>query len=185
MKKMLIFAFALAASVACGDKADPTDSGGDGTDSADGADGTDGTDGADGADGTDGADGGDGTDGTGVESGLPDCEAAAGHATDLNAISISGDTLNASVSYSGGCETHSFRLCWPDPSFMESAPVQAALEIIHEGPEDPCDAYPTESVDLDLTPMKDSWQAAYGASSGEMLLHVSTTNGTQSVTYSF
>ena len=63
--------------------------------------------------------------------------------------------------------------------------MQAALEIIHEGPADPCEAYPTESVDFDLTPMKEAWQAAYGASTGEMLLHVSTTNGTQSVTYSF
>ncbi len=61
------------------------------------------------------------------------------------------------MSYSGGCETHSFRLCWPEPSFMESEPVQTNLEIIHDGPPDPCDAYPTEVVSFDLSPLKAAW----------------------------
>lgn len=142
-------------------------------------------DGSDGADGTDGSDGtSDGSDGTSTGT-LPDCEAADGFATDLDGLAISGDTLSATLAYSGGCEEHVFTLCWPEPAFMESEPVQAALEIHHGGTPDPCEAYPTEVVDFDLTPLKEAWQDSYGATSGTIILHVRTRGGADSVEYSF
>jgi hypothetical protein len=76
------------------------------------------------------------------------------------------------VSYGGGCESHFFELCWPEPEFMESAPVQVSLELLHTGEEDFCDAWMTERIDLDVTPMADAWRAAYGGSSGEMILNI-------------
>jgi hypothetical protein len=163
----------LTGALACGDKDD------DGSDSAplyggDGADGA--SDGADGA--SDGADGASSTD-------LPDCQARDGHATDLGALTISGDTLSATLSYSGGCEDHDFTLCWPDGTFLESEPLQAHLEILHSGTPDPCEAYPTEVVDFDLAPLRAAYTASTGASSGTIELRVSTNGGTGGATYTF
>ncbi|HCH63437.1 MAG TPA: hypothetical protein DFR83_11570 [Deltaproteobacteria bacterium] len=93
----------------------------------------------------------------------------------------SDGTLMVDVSYGGGCETHSFALCWPDQSFMESAPVQVSLELLHTGPRDDCDAWITETLDLDLSPMADAWRESYGAESGEMIVYL----GGFSTRYSF
>ena len=46
-------------------------------------------------------------------------------------LSVDGDVLSVIVSYGGGCERHDFEMCWPEPSFMESEPVQVNLEIWH------------------------------------------------------
>jgi len=169
-RSALLLALTGALTPACGDKDD------DGSDSAPlyGADGS--SDGADGS--SDGADGSSTTD-------LPDCQASDGHATDLGALTISGDTLTATLSYSGGCEAHEFTLCWPDGAFLESEPVQAHLEILHSGTPDPCEAYPTEVVDFDLTPLRGAYTTSTGASSGTIELRVSTNGGTGGATYSF
>ena len=178
MRPALTLALTAALALACGDKDD------DGGDTAplygDGADGADGA--SDGGDGADGAsDGADGTGGTG----LPACAATDGHATDLGDVTVSGDTLTATLSYSGGCEAHDFTLCWPDGVFLESEPVQAHLEILHTGPPDPCEAYPTEVVDFDLTPLRAAYAASTGSTSGTVELRVSTNGGSGAATYRF
>jgi hypothetical protein len=113
--------------------------------------------------------------------GLPDCRADRGDDYDVEGASVAGDTLTVSIGYGGGCETHEFTLCWPDPTFAESAPVQTWLEIFHEANDDMCDAYFVEDVTFDLTPLRDAWRAAYGATSGTITVHV----GGQSVEYTF
>ena len=173
----LLLALALAAGGACSAKR-PADSagggtdvgGGVGTDGTDGTDGSDGTDGTDGSDGTDGTDGSDGTDGG--DGALPGCSSAAGDAFELVEASISGDRLATVVAYSGGCAEHDFTLCWPEPVFLESDPVQVNLEILHDGHGDACEAYPSESRDFDLAPLAAAWRAAYGAGSGELTIHL-------------
>lgn len=113
--------------------------------------------------------------------GLPDCRTEDGDPFEVAAATVAGDTLTVSVSYGGGCEAHDFALCWPDGTFMESAPVQVDLDLWHDGHDDPCDAYLSEDRALDLTPLKLAWQVAYHATSGTIVIHVND----QTVSYSF
>ena len=119
-------------------------------------------------------------DAAGVPDAFSACTAADGDPTWLETASITDDTLSLDVSYGGGCETHTFQICW-DGSFAESAPVQVWLELWHDAAGDGCEAELSETLTFDLTPLKASWQAAYGAESGEITVH--TGGGT--VAYSF
>lgn len=117
-----------------------------------------------------------------------DCHADEGAAYDLGglepsepAVVVDGDVLSITVGYGGGCEEHLWALCWPDGSFMESDPVQARLELWHGGEPDPCDAYLSETLTFDLTPMRDAWHASYGAGPGTMILLLDD----ESATYTF
>ncbi|MXZ01815.1 hypothetical protein F4Y93_14665, partial [Candidatus Poribacteria bacterium] len=59
----------------------------------------------------------------------------------LNSATITEDTLNISVSYSGGCEKHVFTLVVSE-GFLESFPVQLPVSIAHDANNDTCEAYP-------------------------------------------
>lgn len=87
-------------------------------------------------------------------------------------VSISGDTLTVVVGHGGGCTEHLYEICWPDQSFMESEPVQVALEVWHGGERDNCEAYLTETLAFDLSPLKTSWKSAYGEGPGTILVNV-------------
>lgn len=117
--------------------------------------------------------------------GLPDnlsaCSEADGAPVEVVSAAVSGDSLDVTVAYSGGCMEHRFALCWPDQSFMESEPVQVRLEVFHDDPGDDCEAYPSEQVSFDLTPLRDAWRSAYGAQSGSIIVHLEQ----QTDTYSF
>ena len=95
---------------------------------------------------------------------------------DIGDWSITGQELEVQVSYGGGCEVHDFHACW-DGTFGESWPVQAMLVLQDYGPPDPCDAYLTEIVTFDLTPLSDSWILQYGAPPGEILINVDGGSG--------
>lgn len=109
------------------------------------------------------------------------CDGDAGDPYELQSASISGDTLALVVAYGGGCETHEWAICWPDQSFMESYPVQVSLEPYHDGNGDLCDAWLTEAVGFDLSPLREAYVAAYGAETGTIVVHV----GTETVDYTF
>ena len=98
----------------------------------------------------------------------------------LNNLAVTGDVLEISVSYGGGCETHGFQLCW-DGAFMESNPVQAALALGHDANDDACDAYLTETLSFGLEPLKQAWIDGYGGSTGTIIIDL----GSESVEYVF
>ncbi len=81
------------------------------------------------------------------------------------------DSLFLDVTYSGGCETHVFRLI-VSSVFAESFPVQTWAVLAHDGRDDPCDAIVGETLAFDLTPIRDAYRAAYGGGPGELLLHI-------------
>jgi hypothetical protein len=110
----------------------------------------------------------------------PDCRAEAGDPYEVGGIVVDGDTLVVTVSYSGGCEEHTFTPCF-DGAFAESDPVQATLELFHDDHGDTCEAYPTVDVPVDLAPLKAYWQASYGTSSGTITIHLDG----QTATYTF
>ncbi len=84
---------------------------------------------------------------------------------------IDGDSLFLNVTYSGGCETHVFRLI-VSSVFAESFPVQTWGILAHDGRNDPCDAIVAETLAFDLTPLREAYRSAYGAGPGELVLHI-------------
>ena len=89
----------------------------------------------------------------------------------LNSAAITDDTLNISVSYSGGCEDHQFTLVVSD-TFLESFPVQLHASLTHNANGDTCEAYPTENYRFDLTPIKKMYQTAYRQEAGTIILQL-------------
>ena len=89
----------------------------------------------------------------------------------LNSATITDDTLNISVSYSGGCEDHQFTLVVSD-RFLESFPVQLHASIAHNANGDTCEAYPTDNYRFDLTPIKTLYQKAYRQEAGTLILRL-------------
>ncbi|MDE0470100.1 MAG: hypothetical protein OYL97_23880 [Candidatus Poribacteria bacterium] len=89
----------------------------------------------------------------------------------LNSATITDDTLDISVSYSGGCEDHQFTLVVSD-TFLESFPVQLHASIAHNANGDTCEAYPTDNYRFDLTPIKTLYQNAYRQEAGTIILRL-------------
>ncbi len=89
----------------------------------------------------------------------------------LNSATITDDTLDISVSYSGGCKDHQFTLVASD-TFLESFPVQLHAAIAHNANGDTCEAYPTENYRFDLTPIKTMYQEAYRQEAGTIILRL-------------
>ena len=89
----------------------------------------------------------------------------------LNSATITDDTLNISVSYSGGCKDHQFTLVASD-TFLESFPVQLHVSIAHDANGDTCEAYPTENYRFNLTPIKTMYQEAYRQEAGTIILRL-------------
>lgn len=111
------------------------------------------------------------------ETGLPGtdevavCEAEHLDGYDLDGLAVTGDDLEISVGYGGGCEEHTWQLCWGG-TFMESDPVQVALTLGHDANNDSCQAYLSETLVFGLEPLKQSWIDAYGASTGTIVINL-------------
>ncbi len=97
-------------------------------------------------------------------------------------VTLDADTLTVDVAYSGCGPGHPLGGCW-DGGFDESRPVQTGLNIAHDNLGEVCEAFPSDSVDIDLTPMRDAYLANYGGDSGE--IDISIPGWGSSVLYSF
>ncbi|MCP4717708.1 MAG: hypothetical protein GY868_21500 [Deltaproteobacteria bacterium] len=71
----------------------------------------------------------------------------------IESPTVEGDELKLTVSYSGGCQEHAFSLV-AYSYFVESKPKQAAVLLTHDAHDDMCEAYLTEELSFDLTPLK-------------------------------
>ncbi len=100
----------------------------------------------------------------------------------LNSAMIVEDTLQISVSYSGGCKAHKFTLIVSD-QFLESFPVQLSVSVVHNAMGDTCEAYPTENYNFDLTPIKTMYQNAYRQDTGTIVLNLK--DSPQELRYTF
>lgn len=89
----------------------------------------------------------------------------------LNSVTVDDDMLNVSVSYSGGCAEHEFRLCWSG-TFSDAAvvPVETTLELRHNGNGDMCEAYPTEELTIPISAISDAYREAFDARAGSVRL---------------
>lgn len=106
---------------------------------------------------------------------LPDCRTRDGDPFQQSTTTLDGDIVHVTGAYGGGCAEHDFPLCWPDPVFQDEWPVQAWLELQHDANDDPCDAWLTETVDVDLRPLRAAWREQYGDRSGRILVHLGDT----------
>ena len=72
----------------------------------------------------------------------------------IRQIEISGDLLTITVAYRGGCADHAFTL-HATRCFLESWPLQSEIMLVHDDPDDPCDAIVTDEVVFYLAPLKE------------------------------
>ncbi len=84
-------------------------------------------------------------------------------------VRIVGDTLEATVSYGGGCAEHGFALVFAN-IFLESDPVQMRGLLSHDAKGDPCRALITRTLRFDLTPLKEAYLTLYRQTSGTIIL---------------
>ena len=89
----------------------------------------------------------------------------------LNDATITGDTLEVSVSYGGGCETHAFTLVIA-ASFIDSSPVRLPAVLRHEANDDACEAWLTESYGFDLAIVRTRYREVYGPGAGRVVLQL-------------
>ena len=68
-----------------------------------------------------------------------------------------------------GCARHDFTLVADDP-FRGRDPAQLDVILAHDGNNDRCEAYPTETYAFDLTPVRTLYRETYGTDAGAILL---------------
>ena len=59
-----------------------------------------------------------------------------------------------------------------DNQFQESGPVLLNVHLAHEAHDDPCEAYPTNRYEFDLTPVKRLYHDAYGQNEGVIVIRL-------------
>jgi len=79
-----------------------------------------------------------------------------GDAFELRAARIEGTDLVVDVAYSGGCAEHAFSGFTPEVN-LTIYPPQITVFVVHEGNGDMCEAYLSESVNLDMTSLLDTF----------------------------
>ena len=72
-----------------------------------------------------------------------------GDAFDINHVKMDEDVLKINVSYGGGCSHHDFEILW-DGIIYTDDPCFINLLVIHSGNADPCEAYITETIEVNL-----------------------------------
>ncbi|MBX7093970.1 MAG: hypothetical protein K1X56_04560 [Flavobacteriales bacterium] len=67
----------------------------------------------------------------------------------IDTVTLSGDILSITVSYSGGCKEHQFDLAF-NGMYKKSMPVQAAIFLLHENNGDACRALLTKTYRFNI-----------------------------------
>jgi hypothetical protein len=98
------------------------------------------------------------------------CDTTPIDSVDVDAVSVLGDVLTVTVSYSGGCGTHDFEACW-NGGWIKTLPLGVDLAIVHDGNGDACRQYITADLEYDLADLGDEAVAAF-PSTTEVILHV-------------
>ena len=83
------------------------------------------------------------------------CELDAEDPFDIDGVSIEGDSLIVRVSYTGGCGSHEWQICW-DGTTDDISPPQVYLDIGHNSNGDTCEAIRTETLTFDISSLQGS-----------------------------
>jgi hypothetical protein len=87
-----------------------------------------------------------------------------GDPIDVTSSSISGDTLTLTVGHGGGCERHDYALGFN--GYVTTAPAHTELVLVHDAHGDTCEAYVTETLTFDLTPLAQDYRTYVSATDG-------------------
>ncbi|HEX2968080.1 MAG TPA: hypothetical protein VHO46_03165 [Bacteroidales bacterium] len=74
----------------------------------------------------------------------------AGDPFKINGADIRNDSVIVSISYSGGCTRHNFKVIWNE-AFAKSNPPQTEFILVHDAQGDGCEAYITENLSFSLS----------------------------------
>ncbi len=74
---------------------------------------------------------------------------------ELKNINFSGDSIDITLAYSGGCEQHSFTVLW-NGALIGTNPPEFDLIIKHNSNGDACEAYITETISFALSDLGES-----------------------------
>ena len=88
---------------------------------------------------------------------------------DLVRIAVEGDTLHATVRFSGGCESHVFELVENGP-LVRSMPPKHPLALVHDARGDACREAVVESVHFELKSFRAGPRGLTVLSIGDTLL---------------
>lgn len=102
----------------------------------------------------------------------------------LNAATLEGDELNLNVAYSGGCQEHLFRFV-AERNFIAGDPVEAVFVLSHNANNDACEAWITNKLSFNLSPLKAYFRSVYQVNEGQILIKVTDTDKTYEVVYEF
>lgn len=72
-----------------------------------------------------------------------------GDAFKMNHVKKEGELLKINLSYGGGCAQHNFEILW-DGIIYTDDPCYMNLMVIHSGNGDLCEAYITETIEVNL-----------------------------------
>ena len=92
----------------------------------------------------------------------------------INGVSLNENTLQLSISYSGGCGDFEYDLV-TNGLYLESSPPQLYIKLAF-AEEDDCEAWITENLSFNLRPI-------HYTSSGTIILHLEDWN--ESISYSY
>ena len=108
----------------------------------------------------------------------------------LGPVTISGDVLEAELSFGGGCASHEIDLVAFN-GWLESFPIQVSLFFSHEDNDDPCDAFLTQMRTFDLRRLANEYNRTYsvaGPGLTTLILRIEDVNepgGFRAVNYVF
>lgn len=80
-------------------------------------------------------------------------------AFEIEKAKIAGDQLLLSVAYGGGCENHIFA-AYSTGQPYGGPPANIDIFISHNANNDPCEAYLSKELEIDLSPLKKAYFAA-------------------------
>jgi hypothetical protein len=84
---------------------------------------------------------------------------------ELRSASFDGSVLKVDVSYSGGCEEHAFTLYSADQMIAIYPPL-VYVAIVHDARGDRCEAYISETIDVDMSTLIESLNSSFGMDLG-------------------
>jgi hypothetical protein len=96
---------------------------------------------------------------------------------------VKENILSIIVSYSGGCNEHKFILATVPRLTNTHLNPHVNLLLGHDNNGDTCKKIVRQSLEFDLSPLKERYQKVYDLKAGSMVLHI--TNTTITIKYDF
>lgn len=102
----------------------------------------------------------------------------------VSGLALRNDSLVVSLSHSGGCTEHSFRLIATN-YWLESLPVQLDAVLVHNDPGDPCDAIVSLDVGFGLASFRQEYTSSYGTPGDAIINVYDSDSNRSSIRYQF